>query len=227
MTIHRLGVVPVACAWFLSQPLAFAQVTVMDKVPTVAELQAALKRAPSAADARAVSAQASAPAPHMRGIVVRPNQSEPSAPERFSEVSPVGKNRTATPPDTVETQPNSSARPAAQHAGPAIAMRIVFQKNSSDIAPSSMAYINSIARLLESDAGLHLLIEGHTDAKGGPQVNLPLSWERALSVYHVLVEECGIGANRLRPVGKGSSEPLEGVPPTDASNRRVQFRVMS
>jgi outer membrane protein OmpA-like peptidoglycan-associated protein len=212
---------------FLNPHVAFAQVTIMDKVPTLAELQAALKITPPAADASSASAQANSTAARMRGIVVRPNQSEPSASAQAIEVAAVSKGRVTNPPKALEIQQTSSAKSAEQTPGPAIAMRIMFQKNSSDIAPSSMGYINSIARLLESDAGLHLVIEGHTDAKGGPQVNLPLSWERALSVYHVLIEECGINANRLRPVGKGSSEPLEGVPPTATSNRRVQFRVMS
>jgi outer membrane protein OmpA-like peptidoglycan-associated protein len=82
-----------------------------------------------------------------------------------------------------------------------------------------------VADVLRSDPGVSLIIEGHTDATGGYQRNMVLSWERATAVYRALVENFGIDPSRLQPIGKGPSEPMPGTAPTDGSNRRVQFRL--
>jgi outer membrane protein OmpA-like peptidoglycan-associated protein len=52
-----------------------------------------------------------------------------------------------------------------------------------------------------------------------------LSWERAYSVFKLLVERYGIDPARLQPIGRGPLEPMPGVAPNDGMNRRVQFRV--
>ena len=49
-----------------------------------------------------------------------------------------------------------------------------------------------------------MAIEGHTDASGSAQRNLMLSWDRAMTVFKLLVERYGIDPVRLQPVGKGS-----------------------
>ena len=49
-------------------------------------------------------------------------------------------------------------------------------------------------------------------------------WDRAMTVFKLLVERHGIEPVRLMPVGKGSSEPLDELNPEAANNRRVQFR---
>lgn len=116
---------------------------------------------------------------------------------------------------------------AAVESGPAVAIPVNFDLGSSEINNSSVPYIDAIAAALTRDPGLKLTVEGHTDSSGDAQRNLMLSWERAFTVFRVLVNKYGISPYRLRPEGKGSSEPIQGVVPSDGINRRVQFRPLS
>ena len=67
-------------------------------------------------------------------------------------------------------------------------------------------------------------IEGHTDTVGDPGMNQALSERRAAAVRDMLVQQHGIAATRLDPVGFGESTLL--VPTGDGRdeprNRRVQ-----
>jgi OOP family OmpA-OmpF porin len=47
-----------------------------------------------------------------------------------------------------------------------------------------------------------------------------------MAVQDALVER-GIPADGLRVRGVGSSEPVEGLPPEDPANRRIEFSVLA
>jgi outer membrane protein OmpA-like peptidoglycan-associated protein len=79
---------------------------------------------------------------------------------------------------------------------------------------------------MRMDSSLKFQVEGHTDSKGSPASNMALSQRRAEAVTSYLIHQQSIDSSRLTPVGKGSKEPLEGVSPRSATNRRVQFRTM-
>ena len=79
---------------------------------------------------------------------------------------------------------------------------------------------------MQKDPGIRLMVEGHTDSSGSPTRNNSLSRERAYSVVNYLIERYRIDPMRLMPIGKGFSEPLEGMDSTNPKNRRVQFRVI-
>ena len=89
-----------------------------------------------------------------------------------------------------------------------------------------LAAMDSIAGLMQKDQGVRLLIEGHTDISGSPTRNNSLSRERAYSVVNYLIDHYRIEPTRLMPVGKGFSEPLEGMDAANPKNRRVQFRII-
>ncbi len=65
------------------------------------------------------------------------------------------------------------------------------------------------------------LVEGHTDAVGSQTYNAALSDRRAEAVKDYLVREMGVSSDRLKTVGKGSSEPVVSKNPYAAQNRRV------
>lgn len=79
------------------------------------------------------------------------------------------------------------------------------------------------AQLDQIPAGAHVIVEGHTDSRGGDGVNLPLSAARAEAVAAVL--RAGRADLALEVVGRGSSDPV--APETDeqamAKNRRVEL----
>ena len=68
------------------------------------------------------------------------------------------------------------------------------------------------------------LLKGHTDASGSEFYNQVLSERRANSVKKYLTDNFNIATNRLFVTGMGETQPLSGVAPNAAVNRRVQFR---
>jgi outer membrane protein OmpA-like peptidoglycan-associated protein len=66
---------------------------------------------------------------------------------------------------------------------------------------------------------------GHTDNKGTPAYNLALSQRRADAVVQSLTRDYGIAGARLRPQGKGDTQPVaDNVSDAGrAKNRRVEL----
>lgn len=102
---------------------------------------------------------------------------------------------------------------------------ILFDTGSDRIRPESAGVIRSVARGLEANPGLALLIEGHTDSTGDAAQNNELSKRRAEAVRSVLVSQFKIDAVRLRTAGLGATKPIDtnDTPQGRAQNRRVEF----
>jgi outer membrane protein OmpA-like peptidoglycan-associated protein len=102
---------------------------------------------------------------------------------------------------------------------------ILFDTGSDRLKPESAAVIQSIAKGLEANAGLKLLIEGHTDSAGQAAANLDLSKRRAEAVKGVLVSQFKIDAARLTTAGLGATKPIgpNDTPQGRANNRRVEL----
>ena len=125
---------------------------------------------------------------------------------------------------------------AAAHA-PAVAVRVAppmqntfslpvqFAFDSATILPAARRQLDAVAggiKLLPETQ--KVVLEGHTDARGGEAYNLSLSQRRAATVKEYLVEVHGIDAQRLLDRGLGKQQPIEGLDPFSRENRRVQFR---
>lgn len=214
-----VSVLPLAVALLLSAAVARAEVTVYEKAPSVEELQKKLlgggqaeqkkykTRAIVFGDAAAESPPAQVPAPAPASV--------PAAAVAVPSMAPLPAPAPASPPvQSVQVSDN------------AIAFPIQFKVNSAQILPESVPFLQSIAGLMLKEPGLRVLIEGHTDISGNYQRNLALSRERAYSVMNFLIDRFGLEPMRFVPVGKGPLEPLQGLDPTDAKNRRVQFRII-
>ena len=102
---------------------------------------------------------------------------------------------------------------------------ILFDTDSDRLKPESAAVIQSIAKGLEANPALKLLIEGHTDSVGDAAHNLDLSKRRAEAVKAVLVSQFGIDASRLTTAGLGATKPMDSndTPQGRSQNRRVEF----
>lgn len=116
----------------------------------------------------------------------------------------------------------SNASPARAAAGKSNLL-ITFGTGSADLTAESKEALATVAKALQSDklAGFAFSIEGHADPRGGVELNQKLSEARAQSVVEYLVATFGILPERLDPVGKGSSEPLNTERPDAPENRRV------
>ena len=148
----------------------------------------------------------------MRNLLVRPAATEPAASGAAGATGAIAAAPAPTP------SPASPAEPP-----PSLSLAIQFDLNSARVRPESGAVLgNLVAALMSPDLkGNRFVIEGHTDARGVPAVNLRLSQQRADEVRLYLVA-LGVHPARLKTVGKGSSEPANPLDPLSADNRRVR-----
>jgi OOP family OmpA-OmpF porin len=102
---------------------------------------------------------------------------------------------------------------------------ILFDTDSDRLKPESAPVIQAIAKGLETNPNLKLLIEGHTDSAGAAAHNLDLSKRRADAVKTVLVAQFSVDAGRLKTAGLGSTKPIDSndTPQGRSQNRRVEL----
>jgi len=145
--------------------------------------------------------------PRTRAIVF---DAEPAAPVAAETANTSGGNCSAVPPDAKLT---------------VVDFTIQFKMGSAEIATTSEKILREISKILAL-SNKCVIVEGHTDATGNADRNSALSLERADSVVKFISEKSGVDKNRLVPVGKGSSEPLQNLDPRNSHNRRVVFKVV-
>lgn len=155
--------------------------------------------APAASAASAPAAMAAASAP----------EAAASAPE-------------AAAPAPVAASPVDVASPLADPP-PSLALAIQFEPNSAHVRPESGALLGTLVAAMQSPElkAARFVIEGHSDARGAAAQNQRLSQERADEVRLYLVA-LGVHPSRLKAVGKGSSQPVNGADPQSGENRRVR-----
>ncbi|MFN4120944.1 peptidoglycan-associated lipoprotein Pal [Acidovorax sp.] len=110
-------------------------------------------------------------------------------------------------------------------AGPVGVARIVyFDYDSYVIKPEFQSLIEAHSRYIKSNQGRKVMIEGHTDERGGREYNLALGQKRAEAVRRSLallgvpdsqVEAVSFG--KEKPAAQGSSEDVH------AQNRRAEL----
>jgi OOP family OmpA-OmpF porin len=105
-----------------------------------------------------------------------------------------------------------------------VALYINFDLDKATLRPDAQPIIEEINKLLASDAGLKLSIEGHTDSTGKPDHNRELATSRARSVLGALVG-LGVDASRLSSKGFGPDKPIADNATDEgrAKNRRVEL----
>jgi OmpA-OmpF porin, OOP family len=106
---------------------------------------------------------------------------------------------------------------------PSASLLITFETNSARLTPNSRQQLDTVAAALKSNQlqsyGFNL--EGHADPRGQASTNRQLSQMRAESVRDYLVATHGIPLDRLAPIGKGDTEPLNTRDVAAPENRRV------
>ena len=114
---------------------------------------------------------------------------------------------------------------AQDAAGPVGVSRLVyFDYDSYVIKPEFQTLIEAHARFIKSSANRKVMVEGHTDERGGREYNLALGQKRAEAVRRSLgllgvsdsqVEAVSFG--KEKPAAQGSSEDVH------AQNRRAEL----
>ena len=100
---------------------------------------------------------------------------------------------------------------------------ILFKTNKYDLNANAKNDLAKFATVLKNNTDCEVAIQGYTDNTGNDGINLPLSENRAKSVYNYL-STCGVSASQVKSVqGLGSSNPV--ADNTTAAGRQANRRV--
>ena len=118
----------------------------------------------------------------------------------------------------------SAVEKAIAETGKFVTNNILFETGKATLKPESMDEIRKVADYMKKNPSARFEVQGHTDNQGSDKVNDPLSQQRAEAVVKALEGE-GVDPFNLRPVGKGSHEPVADNRTEEgrAKNRRVEF----
>lgn len=110
-------------------------------------------------------------------------------------------------------------------AGPSGVGNVVyFDYDSNDIKPEFQPLLESHARFLRANAQRRVVVEGHTDERGGREYNLALGQRRSDAVRRAL-GLLGVPDNQVEAVSFGKEKPAN--PGSDeaayAKNRRAEI----
>jgi peptidoglycan-associated lipoprotein len=150
---------------------------------------------------------------------------------KLDDVPVENRSGTATTPGGTPGGGQSQVQPvqvdsaADTKAGPANVARIVyFDFDSYVIKPEFQSLIEGHARFLKANKGRHVVIEGHTDERGGREYNLALGQRRSEAVRRAL-GLLGVADAQVEAVSFGKEKPAaQGSDETAwAQNRRAEI----
>ncbi len=109
--------------------------------------------------------------------------------------------------------------------------KLLFKTGSYKVDPRGQEALKKLARVLEKNPDINIMIEGHTDNvpyinHGGQiQDNWDLSVKRATSVVRILLQNSTIDPKRLTAAGRGEYLPVDprNTPEARRKNRRTEI----
>jgi outer membrane protein OmpA-like peptidoglycan-associated protein len=116
-------------------------------------------------------------------------------------------------------------------AEPAEAVRVEldvkFDFDKAQVKPESYGDIKNLADFMTQYPQTTTVVEGHTDSVGSDAYNQTLSERRASAVRDVLVNQYGVGGDRVNAAGYGETRPVADNASADGRtvNRRVEAEV--
>lgn len=97
----------------------------------------------------------------------------------------------------------------------------LFDSGKAQLRPEAETALAKIGVVLAQFPSAGVLIEGHTDSKGKPAVNLELSEKRAVAVREYLKKRADLSGINFTTRGFGESKPIS---PNDTEEGRQQNR---
>ncbi|MCK9206611.1 MAG: OmpA family protein [Salinivirgaceae bacterium] len=108
--------------------------------------------------------------------------------------------------------------------------KLLFKSGKWDVDPKGQAALKQIAKVLEQNKDINILIEGHTDdvpmnGSGDIKDNWDLSVKRATAIVKIILQNSKMEPNRITAAGKGPFMPLDAskTPEARAKNRRTEI----
>ncbi|MBO4657057.1 MAG: OmpA family protein [Bacteroidales bacterium] len=132
--------------------------------------------------------------------------------------------RNATDIESKLSEAAAAVEKSIAETGKFVTNNILFDTGKATLKAESMPEIQKVAEYMKANPTARFEVQGHTDNQGSDAVNDPLSQQRAEAVVAALEKE-GVDPFNLRPVGKGSHEPVADNSTEEgrAKNRRVEF----
>ncbi|NOZ46888.1 MAG: OmpA family protein [Chlorobi bacterium] len=103
--------------------------------------------------------------------------------------------------------------------------QLLFKFGSTEIDPKGVKALKNLAKVLEQNKNINIMIEGHTDDVGDANYNWDLSVKRATSVVKILLNNSKIDPTRLTASGRGEFMPIDPSKTDEArkKNRRTEI----
>jgi chemotaxis protein MotB len=108
--------------------------------------------------------------------------------------------------------------------------KLLFKSGQWDVDPNGQKAIKQIAKVLEQNKDINIVVEGHTDdvpMRGSGDVvdNWDLSVKRATSIVKILLQNSSMDPNRVSAAGRGPFMPVDPAktPEARAKNRRTEI----
>ena len=108
--------------------------------------------------------------------------------------------------------------------------KLLFPSGSYTIDKNGVKALNKLAKVLEENKDINIMVEGHTDNvpyKGSGPIsdNWDLSVKRATSVVKILTKNKGIDPKRITAAGRGEYDPIADNSTKEgrAKNRRIEI----
>jgi OmpA-OmpF porin, OOP family len=104
---------------------------------------------------------------------------------------------------------------------------LIFSVGTAKISTESHSELDEVVRMLKDYPKMVIQLEGHTDVKGDPKLNMKLSQDRVDAVKSYLVSK-GSSKGRIKTKAFGGTAPLskENTDTAHKMNRRVELRVL-
>jgi peptidoglycan-associated lipoprotein len=127
-------------------------------------------------------------------------------------------SRSAVAPVTAQATPKGIGPAGVPHV-------VYFDYDSFLVRADALPIIQNHARFLQSNRQRKLMLEGHTDERGGREYNLALGQKRAEAVRKAL-NQLGVDDQQIEAISYGKEKPaVEGSDESAwAKNRRVELR---
>ncbi|HJX70886.1 MAG TPA: OmpA family protein [Bacteroidales bacterium] len=108
--------------------------------------------------------------------------------------------------------------------------KLLFKSGSTEVDAKGVSALKKLARVLEQNPDINIMIEGHTDdvpvIKGSAFVdNWDLSVQRATTIVRILLDGTSINPKRLMASGRGEFMPVDPARTDEArqKNRRTEI----
>jgi len=133
-----------------------------------------------------------------------------------SSTAPVNKD--VLSPDGVGVVPPAEAPQKAS--APAKTIIIPFQNAKSALTDDVKTELNQMVKAANSNPKSYVVVSGHTDNIGAPDINKSLSRERAKAIADYLAEQ-GLNSSRIAVIGYGDEKPL--APDSNATDEGLSL----